>query len=68
MGVLTVLFAERTFDEALDTRPYADEVNRCWIFVSVGHRHNVALWRDFVSTLRLPGYDGLLCIDHEDSL
>ncbi|GAB4322024.1 MAG: sugar phosphate isomerase/epimerase [Promethearchaeota archaeon] len=52
----------------LDTKPYGDEVNRSWIFRTVGYGHDVAWWKDFVSTLRLVGYDGVLSIEHEDSL
>lgn len=53
---------------ALDTKPYQDELNRSWIFRTVGYGHPEAFWRDFVSTLRMIGYDGALSIEHEDSL
>ena len=52
----------------LDTKSYLDEVNRSWIFRSVGYGHGWDFWADFVSTLRLIGYDGTLSIEHEDSL
>ncbi len=52
----------------LDTKPYGDEINRSWIFRTVGYGHSEIFWRDFVSTLRLIGYDGVLSIEHEDSL
>ncbi len=52
----------------LDTKPYGDEINRSWIFRTVGYGHSESFWRDFVSTLRLIGYDGVLSIEHEDSL
>lgn len=52
----------------LDTKPYADEINRSWIFRTVGYGHGPEFWKDFVSTLRLVGYDGVLSIEHEDSL
>lgn len=52
----------------LDTKPYADEINRSWIFRTVGYGHDHAFWKDFVSTLRLVGYDYVLSIEHEDSL
>ena len=52
----------------LDTKPYSDEINRSWIFRTVGYGHSESFWRDFVSTLRLIGYDGVLSIEHEDSL
>jgi sugar phosphate isomerase/epimerase len=53
---------------ALDTKHYGDEKNRAWIFRTVGYGHGEDFWRDFVSTLRLCGYDGTLSMEHEDSL
>ncbi len=52
----------------LDTKPYGDEINRSWIFRTVGYGHGEDFWRDFISTLRLIGYDGTISIEHEDSL
>ncbi len=52
----------------LDTKPYTDERHRGWIFRTVGYGHGVEWWKDFVSTLRLFGYEGVLSIEHEDSL
>ena len=52
----------------LDTKSYVDEIKRSWIFRAVGYGHSEAFWRDFVSTLRIIGYDGVLSIEHEDSL
>ncbi len=52
----------------LDTKPYSDEINRSWIFRSVGYGNDEAYWKDIVSNLRLVGYDYALSIEHEDSL
>jgi sugar phosphate isomerase/epimerase len=52
----------------LDTKPYVDEINRSWIFRTVGYGHDAGFWVDFVSTLRLIDYDFVLSIEHEDSL
>lgn len=52
----------------LDTKPYTREAERSWIFRTVGYGHGADFWKDFVSTLRLVGYDGVLSIEHEDSL
>jgi len=52
----------------LDTKHYGDEINRAWIFRTCGYGHTLGWWKDFVSTLRLVGYDGVLSIEHEDSL
>ncbi len=52
----------------LDTKPYTDEANRAWIFRTCGYGHGEDWWREFVSTLRMFGYDNVLSIEHEDSL
>ena len=52
----------------LDTKNFTREVERSWIFRSVGYGHDTALWKDIVSNLRLVGYDDVLSIEHEDSL
>jgi len=52
----------------LDTKHYGDERNRSWVFRTVGYGHGADFWCDFVSTLRLCGYDGTLSMEHEDSL
>ena len=48
--------------------PYGDEIHRSWIFRSIGYGHDELFWKDFVSQLRLVGYDYVLSIEHEDSL
>ena len=52
----------------LDTKSYSDERNRAWIFRTCGYGHGEQWWREFVSTLRMFGYDYVLSIEHEDSL
>ncbi len=52
----------------LDTKSYTDERNRSWIFRTCGYGHDAGWWREFVSTLRMYGYDYVLSIEHEDSL
>ncbi len=52
----------------LDTKSYTDERNRGWIFRTCGYGHDAGWWREFVSTLRIFGYDYVLSIEHEDSL
>ena len=52
----------------LDTKSYADERNRAWIFRTCGYGHGEEWWREFASTLRMFGYDYVLSIEHEDSL
>lgn len=52
----------------LDTKSYADEANRSWLFRTVGYGHGSEFWTDFISTLSMTGYDGVISIEHEDSL
>jgi sugar phosphate isomerase/epimerase len=52
----------------LDTKPYTDERRRGWIFRTCGYGHGAEWWTEFISTLRIFGYDYVLSIEHEDSL
>jgi sugar phosphate isomerase/epimerase len=52
----------------LDTKHYSNETNRSWIFRTVGYGNPRSFWCDFVSALRMNGYDGVLSVEHEDSL
>ena len=52
----------------LDTKPYTEELDRSWLFRSIGYGHDLDYWKDMVSTLRMVGYDGTLSVEHEDSL
>lgn len=52
----------------LDTKPYTEERDRSWIFRTCGYGHGSEWWSEFVSTLRMFGYDSVLSIEHEDSL
>jgi len=52
----------------LDNKPYGDELNRSWIFRSVGYGNDANYWKDIVSNLRMVGYDYAMSIEHEDSL
>ncbi len=52
----------------LDMKLYTDERNRAWIFRTVGYGHGAEWWGEFISTLRMYGYDYVLSIEHEDSL
>jgi sugar phosphate isomerase/epimerase len=52
----------------LDTKPYTEERERSWIFRTCGYGHGAEWWTEFISTLRMFGYDSVLSIEHEDSL
>ncbi len=52
----------------LDTRHYSDEINRSWVFRTVGFGSNDTVWKDIFSMLNLIGYNGPVSIEHEDSV
>ena len=52
----------------LDLKHYSDEINRSWIFRSVGYGQDAAYWKALISNLRMVGYDHAISIEHEDSL
>lgn len=52
----------------LDTKPYADEAHRSWIFRTVGYGMGDEDWKRIFSALNLIGYDHVISIEHEDSL
>src|SRR5580704_11173407 len=59
---------DRRLAGVLDTKPYTDERARSWIFRTCGFGHGAEWWSEFISTLRMFGYDYVLSIEHEDSL
>ena len=52
----------------LDTKHYSEELRRSWMFRTVGYGSSRQFWCDFISSLRMVGYDHVLSIEHEDSL
>ena len=58
----------RARNGVLDTKHYSRFGERSWSFRSVGYGQGEKFWRDFVSALRMVGYDGVLSIEHEDGL
>jgi len=58
----------RARNGVLDTKHYGRFSERSWSFRSVGYGQGEQFWRDFVSALRMAGYDGVLSIEHEDGL
>lgn len=52
----------------LDTGHYGKELERSWIFRSVGYGHGDEFWKAIVSELRMVGYDYAISIEHEDGL
>ena len=52
----------------LDARRYDDIRHRSWVFRTCGYGHGDEFWKPFVSMLKRYRYDGVLSIEHEDSL
>ena len=52
----------------LDTKHYSNELQRAWVFRTVGYGNDAMYWKNLVSNLKLCGYDGVLSIEHEDSV
>ena len=52
----------------LDTKSYTQVRERSWLFRTCGYGHGREWWSEFISTLRICGYDYVLSIEHEDSL
>ncbi len=52
----------------LDTLHFGRELERSWIFRTVGYGHGEDYWKDIISQLRMVGYDYAISIEHEDGL
>jgi sugar phosphate isomerase/epimerase len=59
---------ETRVNGVLDPKPHAEASRRSWLFRTVGYGHPEGFWRDFVSALRVAGYDDVVSIEHEDDL
>ena len=51
-----------------DWKHYGELAKTAWTFRTVGYGHGVEFSNNFVSTLRLIGYDTVVSIEHEDPL
>ena len=60
--------ANTAVNGVLDTKHYANVLERSWTFRSVGYGHTQQKWREMISMLRMTGYDHVLSIEHEDAL
>ncbi len=57
---------EMALNGGLDTRPMCKPGLRSWDYRTVGFGHDAHWWREFVTSLRLVGFDGVLSMEHED--
>jgi sugar phosphate isomerase/epimerase len=51
-----------------DMQSYTHMLDRAWQFRTVGYGHDMKVWADIISALRLVGYDHVVSIEHEDGL
>jgi len=51
-----------------DMQSYSLMLDRAWQFRTVGFGHDLKVWADIISALRLVGYDYVVSIEHEDGL
>ncbi|CAM4273183.1 sugar phosphate isomerase/epimerase family protein [Paenibacillus tarimensis] len=51
-----------------DMQSYSLMLDRAWQFRTVGYGHDMKVWGDIISALRLVGYDYVVSIEHEDGL
>lgn len=52
----------------LDSKHFSDVQHRAWVFRTIGYGHDLKVWKDMISALRIVGYDGPISIEHEDGL
>lgn len=50
----------------LDGKGVLEFAKRSWNFAIPGYGHDERWWREFLVTLKMSGYDGVLSIEHED--
>jgi sugar phosphate isomerase/epimerase len=51
-----------------DHKPYDRFPQRAWSFRTIGYGHDLKVWKDIVSALRMIGYDHVISIEHEDGM
>ncbi len=50
----------------MDGKNVLEYAKRSWNFAIPGYGHDERWWREFLVTLKMAGYDGVLSIEHED--
>ena len=60
--------ANTALNGVLDTTHYGNELERSWLFRTIGYGNGEDYWKAIISELRMAGYDYAISIEHEDSL
>lgn len=53
-------------DGVLDTRGIEGWASRTWNYVALGYGHDLAWWKEFLTVVRMAGYDGAVSLEMED--
>lgn len=53
-------------DGVLDTQAIDRYASRAWNYVALGYGHDARWWKEFISALRMAGYDGAVSLEMED--
>lgn len=51
-----------------DHKNYTDIPHRSWTFRTIGYGHDLKVWKDIISALRMVGYDHVISLEHEDGM
>lgn len=60
--------ANTAVNGVLDVGHYGNILDRSWVFRTVGYGNGKDMWNAVISTLKATGYDGVISIEHEDSM
>lgn len=60
--------ANTAVNGVLDVGHYGNVLDRSWVFRTVGYGNGKEMWNAIISTLKAVGYDGVISIEHEDSM
>ena len=60
--------ANTAVNGVLDVGHYGNVLDRSWVFRTVGYGNGKEMWNAVISTLKATGYDGVISIEHEDSM
>ncbi len=52
----------------IDPKSFRAMNERAWLFRTVGWGHDLVVWKQIMSALRLAGYDYVVSLEHEDAL
>lgn len=51
----------------IDAKMYSEMKTRAWNYATIGYGHDMQFWKNFISTLRMIGYEGVLSIENENT-